>query len=41
MAELLADIESANLIWGVVTNKPVRFAEPIMQQLGWPSVRRC
>jgi phosphoglycolate phosphatase len=33
MAELLADIEKANLIWGVVTNKPVRFAEPIMQQL--------
>ncbi|MNR00841.1 Phosphoglycolate phosphatase [compost metagenome] len=34
MAELLADIERSNLIWGVVTNKPVRFAEPIMQQLG-------
>jgi phosphoglycolate phosphatase len=34
MAELLADIEKGNLIWGVVTNKPVRFAEPIMQQLG-------
>jgi phosphoglycolate phosphatase len=34
MAELLADIESANLIWGVVTNKPVRFAQPIMEQLG-------
>ncbi|MCS3466854.1 phosphoglycolate phosphatase [Pseudomonas sp. JUb42] len=33
MAELLADIEKANLIWAVVTNKPVRFAEPIMQQL--------
>ncbi|MFS2158327.1 N-acetylmuramic acid 6-phosphate phosphatase MupP [Pseudomonas sp. Pseusp122] len=33
MAELLADIEKANLIWGVVTNKPLRFAEPIMQQL--------
>lgn len=33
MAELLADIEKAGLIWGVVTNKPVRFAEPIMQQL--------
>lgn len=31
---LLADIEAAKLIWGVVTNKPVRFAEPIMQQLG-------
>ena len=34
MAELLADIEKAHLIWGVVTNKPLRFAEPIMQQLG-------
>ncbi|WP_248799604.1 N-acetylmuramic acid 6-phosphate phosphatase MupP [Pseudomonas sp. MWU13-2105] len=34
MAELLADIEKANLLWGVVTNKPLRFAEPIMQQLG-------
>ncbi|WP_375739542.1 N-acetylmuramic acid 6-phosphate phosphatase MupP [Pseudomonas boanensis] len=32
--ELLQDIERANLIWGVVTNKPVRYAEPIMQQLG-------
>ncbi|MBB1519186.1 N-acetylmuramic acid 6-phosphate phosphatase MupP [Aquipseudomonas guryensis] len=34
MAELLADIEQAKLIWGVATNKPVCFAEPIMQQLG-------
>ena len=34
MGELLADIEQARLIWGVVTNKPLRFAEPIMQQLG-------
>ncbi|MGH8355405.1 MAG: N-acetylmuramic acid 6-phosphate phosphatase MupP [Pseudomonas sp.] len=34
MGELLADIERAKLIWGVVTNKPVRYAEPIMQQLG-------
>ncbi|MBU1488941.1 MAG: N-acetylmuramic acid 6-phosphate phosphatase MupP [Gammaproteobacteria bacterium] len=31
---LLADIEAAHLRWGVATNKPVRFAEPIMQQLG-------
>ena len=31
---LLADIEHAKLIWGVATNKPLRFAEPIMQQLG-------
>lgn len=32
--ELLESIERSRLIWGVVTNKPVRFAEPIMQQLG-------
>lgn len=31
---LLADIEAAHLRWGVATNKPVRFAEPIMQRLG-------
>ncbi len=34
MAELLLDIERAGLRWGVVTNKPVRFAGPIMQKLG-------
>jgi len=34
IAELLADIEHAKLIWGVVTNKPVRYAAPIMEQLG-------
>jgi len=34
MAQLLEDIERAGLRWGVVTNKPVRFAEPIVQQLG-------
>ncbi len=32
--KLLDDIEKANLRWGVVTNKPLRFAQPIMQQLG-------
>jgi len=37
MEELLTEIEQADLIWGVVTNKPVRFAEPIMQQLGLAS----
>jgi phosphoglycolate phosphatase len=34
IAELLAEIEAANLPWGVVTNKPVRFAQPIMERLG-------
>ena len=33
MEQLLKEIEQADLIWGVVTNKPLRFAEPIMQQL--------
>lgn len=37
MDELLRDIEQAKLSWGVVTNKPLRFAEPIMQQLGLAS----
>ena len=37
MPELLKEIEQAGLIWGVVTNKPVRFAEPIMHQLGLAS----
>lgn len=34
MSELLNEIEQAKLVWGVATNKPVRYAEPIMQQLG-------
>lgn len=34
MAQLLSEIEAADLLWGVVTNKPLRFAEPIMQKLG-------
>ncbi|WP_017939345.1 N-acetylmuramic acid 6-phosphate phosphatase MupP [Zestomonas thermotolerans] len=32
--ELLEDIERARLRWGVVTNKPLRYAEPIMRDLG-------
>lgn len=30
---LLDDIEQARLLWGVATNKPLRYAEPIMQAL--------
>lgn len=37
MEQLLREIEEADLLWGVVTNKPLRFAEPIMQQLGLSS----
>lgn len=36
--ELLAQFEAANLAWGVVTNKPWRFSEPLMAKLGlYPS----
>lgn len=31
---LLKDIEKISLKWGIVTNKPVRFAEPIIKCLG-------
>jgi phosphoglycolate phosphatase len=31
---LLGDIEKSGLRWGVATNKPLRFAEPIMRDLG-------
>ena len=31
----------AGLIWGVVTNKPVRFAEPIMKRLGYAERSGC
>ncbi len=34
MHELLEDIEAARLKWGVVTNKHVRFAAPILERLG-------
>lgn len=37
MAELLADLEKSRLVWGVATNKPLRFAEPIMERLGLSS----
>lgn len=34
MAQVLSDIESRGLKWGVVTNKPHRFTIPVMQGLG-------
>lgn len=34
MAELLAELEDAGLQWGVVTNKPARYTEPLLAQLG-------
>jgi phosphoglycolate phosphatase len=34
MAELLAALEARNIAWGVVTNKPARFTEPLLELLG-------
>ena len=34
VVELLAGIEAAGLRWGVVTNKPARFTNPLLPQIG-------
>jgi phosphoglycolate phosphatase len=34
MADTLAAIEDAAIPWGVVTNKPARFTEPLLERLG-------
>jgi 2-phosphoglycolate phosphatase len=34
VAELLAGIEEAGMAWGVVTNKPMRFTDPLLPQIG-------
>lgn len=41
MAEVLAHIESRSLRWGVVTNKPRRFTEPMMQVMGLSRRAAC
>src|SRR5690554_1485335 len=39
MDSLLANLEARGIPWGIVTNKPVRFAEPLVQALGL--AQRC
>ncbi len=34
IVELLAGIEHAGLQWGIVTNKPSRFTDPLLPQIG-------
>lgn len=41
IAELLAAIESRGLKWGVVTNKPARFTEPLMSILDLAERAAC
>ena len=33
MDDLISHIVSKNLVWGIITNKPVRFAKPIVEDL--------
>jgi phosphoglycolate phosphatase len=39
MDSLLENLEARGIPWGIVTNKPVRFAEPLVQALGL--AQRC
>lgn len=34
IAELLAGLEERGIPWGIVTNKPARYTDPLMEQLG-------
>ena len=41
MAELVATLESRDIKWGIVTNKPHRFTVPLMQALGYAQRASC
>jgi phosphoglycolate phosphatase len=41
IAELLTTLEAKNTPWGVVTNKPRRFTQPLMQSIGLLTRAAC
>ena len=41
MHELLEFMEQQGIFWGVVTNKPMRFTDPLMEQLGLSQRAAC
>ncbi len=41
MAELLAELEARKMPWGVVTNKPARFTEPLLSLLDLAERTAC
>jgi 2-phosphoglycolate phosphatase len=41
MAQLIDELEQRNLPWGIVTNKPHRYTEPLMQALGYAQRAAC
>lgn len=41
MGELLDEFDRLTLRWGVITNKPARFTEPLLQELGIAARSAC
>lgn len=41
MAELVDHLESREIVWGIITNKPHRFTVPLMQALGYEHRAAC
>jgi 2-phosphoglycolate phosphatase len=41
MAELVNSLEQRGLPWGIVTNKPHRFTQPLMQAIGYAERAAC
>jgi 2-phosphoglycolate phosphatase len=41
MPELLAALENRGIAWGVVTNKPARYTEPLLDHLGLSARAAC
>ena len=41
MAALVDTLEAQRLLWGIVTNKAMRFAAPLMEQLGYAKRAGC
>ncbi|WP_036303503.1 HAD family hydrolase [Methylotenera sp. L2L1] len=41
ISELLTSLEAKNIPWGVVTNKPRRFTQPLMQSIGLLTRAAC
>jgi len=41
MAELVVELERRSIRWGIVTNKPQRYTDPLMQALGYAERAAC
>ena len=41
VAPLLAELDARGVRWGIVTNKPARFTDPLVQQLGLSARAAC